>query len=413
MQISHLGLTNFRNFARLEVDLPGGPILLWGDNGHGKSNFLEAIFFLATTRSPYASSDRQLIHWLAWKEEQPFARLTARVQRERGPLRVEIVLKGRPLEEPWTLREPEGPGVTKQVRLNHITRRALDALGEFQVVMFHPQDVNLVAGSPGERRRYLDIANSQMDPRYARSLSQLNRVLLQRNSLLRQIREEGTGRDQLEFWDRQLIEHGAYVVLQRGRFVSEVGPLANTEHQRLTGGQKDLRVVYVSALGQKEPLGSEELDLPSLLARLAQALKRERDREMAAGMSLVGPHRDDLQFTVDGVDMTTYGSRGEQRTIALSLKLAEATFFLTQTGERPVLLLDDVLSELDANRRSHLLASLPPGQQAILTATDIKTCPPDFAREARIIRVWDGRLEVQDPEEPHQPLDYESGHDTY
>ena len=395
MHISHLGLTNFRNFSRLEMDLPNGPILLWGDNGHGKSNFLEAIFFLATTRSPYASSDRQLIHWLAWKDEQPFARLTARIERERGPLRVEMVLKGRPLEEPWTLQEPEGPGVTKRIRLNQIPRRALDALGEFQVVMFHPQDVNLVAGSPSERRRYLDVANSQVDPRYARSLSQLNRILLQRNSLLRQVREEAASQDQLEFWDQQVAEHGAYVILQRGRFVSEVGPLANTEHQRLTGGRKDLKVVYLSALGQKEALALDELDLPSLMSRLARALKKERPREIASGMSLVGPHRDDLQFTVDSVEMTSYGSRGEQRTIALALKLAEASFFLSQTGDRPVLLLDDVMSELDHSRRAHLLASLLPEQQAVVTTTGVEGCPEEFIRKACIIRVQDGRLEMQ------------------
>jgi len=395
VHISHLGLTNFRNFSRLEMDLPNGPILLWGDNGHGKSNFLEAIFFLATTRSPYASSDRQLIHWLAWKDEQPFARLTARIERERGPLRVEMVLKGRPLEEPWTLQEPEGPGVTKRIRLNQIPRRALDALGEFQVVMFHPQDVNLVAGSPSERRRYLDVANSQVDPRYARSLSQLNRILLQRNSLLRQVREEAASQDQLEFWDQQVAEHGAYVILQRGRFVSDVGPLANTEHQRLTGGRKDLKVVYLSALGQKEALGLDELDLPSLMSRLARALKKERPREIASGMSLVGPHRDDLQFTVDSVEMTSYGSRGEQRTIALALKLAEASFFLSQTGDRPVLLLDDVMSELDHSRRAHLLASLLPEQQAVVTTTGVEGCPEEFIRKACIIRVQDGRLEIQ------------------
>lgn len=400
MHISHLGLTNFRNFARLEIDLPEGPIVLLGDNGHGKSNFLEAVFFLATTRSPYASADRQLIHWLAWKEQQPFARLTARVEREKGPLRVEIVLKGRPLGDPWTVQEPESPGVSKRVRLNQIPRRALDALGEFQVVMFCPQDVNLVAGSPSERRRYLDVANSQLDSRYARSLSQLNRVLLQRNSLLRRIREEGASQDQLEFWDQQLIDFGTYVIQQRGRFVAEVGPLANQEHQRLAGGPKILKVTYLSALGQKEPLGPEDLDFQSLTGRLSAALKRERAREIASGMSLVGPQRDDLQFTVDGVEMTAYGSRGEQRTIALALKLAEVSFFRYQTGDRPVLLLDDVLSELDPARRSHLLAYLPPEQQAIVTTTDLSGCPEDFLRQAHILDVREGQIEMNSKRQP-------------
>jgi len=393
--VSHLGLTNFRNFARLEVDLPGGPIVLWGDNGHGKSNFLEAVFFLATTRSPFASSDRQMVHWLAWKESQPFARLTARVERERGPLRLEMLLRGRTAEEPWTLQEPEGPSVSKRIRINHVPRRAIDALGEFQVVIFHPRDVELVAGSPSDRRRYLDVANSQLDHRYARALSRLNRVLLHRNSLLRRIREEGARPDQLEFWDQQVIEYGAYAILQRSRFIAEVGPLANEEHRRLTGGGKDMRVTYLAALGQKQAIGAGEFDFNSVAERLRLALQKERPREISAGVSLVGPHRDDLLFTVDGVDMNCYGSRGEQRTVALALKLAESSYFHTRTGDRPVLLLDDVLSELDPARQAHLLGSLAAEQQAILTTTTLDGCPIDFLRASQVIRVSEGRLEPQ------------------
>lgn len=388
-----MGLTNFRNFARLEVDLPPGPIVLWGDNGHGKSNFLEAVYFLATTRSPYTSSDRHLVHWLAWKEKQPFARLTARVGREKGPLNLEMVLKGRVLEEPWAPQEQENPGVSKRIRINQLPRRALDALGELQVVMFCPQDVDLVAGSPSERRRYLDVANSQLDRRYARGLSHLNRVLVQRNSLLRRIREEGASPDQLEFWDQQMVEHSAYVILQRGRFVAQVSLLATQEHRRLTGGQKELRVVYLAALGQKGPLGPEDLEFASLASRLGLALERERSREIAAGMSLVGPQRDDLQFTVEGMDMNLYGSRGEQRTIALALKLAEASLFLTQSGERPVLLLDDVMSELDPQRRVHLLASLLPEQQVLITSTSLEGFSVEFLKGACVLRVQEGRLE--------------------
>lgn len=392
MHISHLGLTNFRNFARLEVDLSEGSVVLWGDNGQGKSNFLESLFFLATTRSPYTSNERQLVNWLAWQEKQPFARLTSRVERERGLLRVEMVLIGRGQEGPWTLQEPEGLGVSKRIRINHLQRRAIDVLGELQVVMFHPQDVSLISGSPSERRRYLDVAISQLDRRYARAMSRLNRVLLHRNSLLRRIREREISADQLEFWDRQVIEHGTYAIHQRGHFIAEVGPLAGEEHCRLTGGQKRLSIAYLSALGQKAPLGPQDLELDSLANRIEDALRRERNREIAAGMSLVGPHRDDLQFTVDGVDMTAYGSRGEQRTVALALKLAQASYFFVQSGERPVLLLDDVLSELDPQRRAHLLATLVPDQQAFLTTTALEGCPTDLLANAQVFRVQEGRL---------------------
>ncbi|MDP2659770.1 MAG: DNA replication/repair protein RecF [Dehalococcoidia bacterium] len=395
MHVSHLGLTNYRNFARLEMDFPTGPIILWGDNGHGKSNLLESIFFLATTRSPFASSDRQLVHWLAWREKQPFARLTARVERLRGALRLEMVVKGRGSEADWALPDTEGPGVSKRIRINHVARRAIDALGEFQVVMFHPQDLDIVSGSPSDRRRYLDVANSQLDHRYARTLSRLNRVLLHRNSLLRRIRDEGARSDQLEFWNQQLVELGAYAILQRGRFIADVGPLADTEHRRLTGGRKGMQVAYLAAMGQKASLASEDLKGDSLEQRLQSALEKEQTREIAAGVSLVGPHRDDLQFKVDGVDMTCYGSRGEQRTVALALKLAEAAYFLTRTNDRPVLLLDDVLSELDPDRRGHLLTSLQTDQQAFLTTTSPEGLPARFLGQSHVIRVIEGRLELQ------------------
>ncbi|MDO8690517.1 MAG: DNA replication/repair protein RecF [Dehalococcoidia bacterium] len=395
MHVSHLGLTNYRNFARLEMDFPAGPIILWGDNGHGKSNLLESIFFLATTRSPFASSDRQLVRWLAWREKQPFARLTARVERQRGALRLEMVLKGRGSEADWTPPDAEGPGVSKRIRINHVARRAIDALGEFQVVMFHPQDLQLVSGSPSDRRRYLDVANSQLDHRYARTLSRFNRVLLHRNSLLRRIRDEGARPDQLEFWNQQLVELGAYGILQRGRFIADVGPLADIEHRRLTGGRKGLHVAYRAAMGQKASITSEDLKGDSLEQRLQSALEKEQTREIAAGASLVGPHRDDLQFKVDGVDMTCYGSRGEQRTVALALKLAEAAYFLTRSGDCPVLILDDVLSELDPDRRGRLLASLQTDQQAFLTATSLEGFPARFLGESHVVRIIEGRLELQ------------------
>ena len=386
MHISHLSLSNFRNFTRLGLALPAGATVLQGNNAQGKSNFLEAIYLLATTRSPRASSERELIHWLAWSEELPTCRLVADVHRAAGSLRLEVALGGRGGDagEP-----PQGPvALQKRVRVNGVARRAADFIGQLNVVLFSALDIALVGGEPALRRRYLDITNSQVDRNYLRSLQHYNRVLLQRNHLLRSIGEGGARADELAFWDGELIAAGSYLIAQRQSMVAAVNELVETIHGELSGGEERLKLAYWRSIDRQGQGGGEG----ETAETFARALEAVRGKEIAQGMSLVGPHRDELRFLVHGIDMGTYGSRGQQRTIALSLRLAEARFMAARSGETPVLLLDDVLSELDRDRRDHLINAATGYEQVITTTTDLDRFPPSFLEQAALLQVSMGQI---------------------
>jgi DNA replication and repair protein RecF len=439
MRIEHLSLTNFRNYARLELDFPGHTILLQGDNAQGKTNLLEAIYYLATTRSPHAGAEHELVNWLAENQDLPHARLVAQVWKGDSALRLEITLvrpqpsradnlalspetKGPALSrspEPCPERErrssegaAKGPGYRKHIKVNGVNKRALDLIGQVNVVLFLPEDIVLVAGSPSGRRRYLDATLCQIDPHYCRTLQKYNRVLTQRNHLLRTLREREGGLDQLLFWDRSLVENGAYLVARRQEVIGELDRLAQAVHLELTGQKERLRLRYEPSFDPSHPPPPDyqlplELDLPSEpgihkwgtdLGQVAEAfraqLRESRRREILQGMSLIGPHRDDLRFSVGGIDLTIYGSRGQQRTAALALKLAEVKLIAQEVGEQPVLLLDDVMSELDDARRGYLMRMIDGAQQAILTTTDLKAYSTEFLAEATLLRVREGRIEV-------------------
>lgn len=380
MRLSHLSLHNVRNYVRLDLDLPSGVTVLVGDNAQGKTNLLEAIYYLATSRSPYAGADREMVNWLAVEREPlPYARLVGRVVRGDGEVSIEITL---------TQQANNGDRYRKQIRLNGVARRAMDLLGQLNVVLFLPEDIALVSGSPSGRRRYLDSMLCQIDPSYCRSLSRYNRVVTQRNALLRDLRERGEDPGQLQFWDERLVEHGAYLVARRREVLSTLDGLARTVHGELTEAMERLRLRY-------QP--SVELDGQETVETIGQAfqaqLKELRRREIPAGMTLVGPHRDEVRFTIGNADAGIYGSRGQQRTAALALKLAEVDLMRREAGEQPVLLLDDVLSELDAHRRQFLVAWLDDGpQQAILTTTDLHALPEAFLHRCQLWRVQMGQL---------------------
>lgn len=386
MLVERLRLVNFRNYARLDVNLPTGIIILYGPNAQGKTNFLEAIYLLATTKSFRATADRELIHWLAFSQDFPVARVAAQVHRKTaGPLSIEVIIGPQP--------GYETTGATvKRIKINGVVKRAVDLVGQLRVVLFTPADIDLVAGSPQARRRYLDITNSQVDPTYLRTLQVYNRVVAQRNALLRQVRDRRAPAEALAVWEDPLVEAAVYIVRRRARTVEALNDLVRLTHPRLTGRQEQLRIEYVPELaGLTKPS-----DLPPSEAELAElfrrALRRVGSREVALGMSLVGPHRDDLKFYLNGADTNLYGSRGQQRTVALALKLAEAEFMRAETGEWPVLLLDDILSELDAERRRHVLTGLLEADQLFITATDLADFPPEFLDRASRFRVEAGRL---------------------
>ncbi len=381
MRLAHLSLFNFRNYVRLALDLPAGVTVLLGDNAQGKTNLLEAVYYLATSRSPHAGSDREIVNWLtAQSEPLPYARLVGRVARSSGDLGIEITLTQQ--------GETEGR-YRKQIRVNGVPQRAMDLLGHLNVVLFLPEDIALVSGPPAGRRHYLDATLCQIDTGYCRALAQYNQILTQRNALLRDLRERGGEAAQLAFWDEQLVEHGSHLVARRRECLDDLGGLVRQVHAELTDGAERLRLDYLPSLN---------LDNGGTVAEaFVSQLRSLRTREIAAGATLAGPHRDDLAFAIDGMNAGVYASRGQQRTTALALKLAEVGLMFQATGERPVLLLDDVLSELDAHRRSFLLRVLDDGpQQSIISTTDLHVLPDGFLQRARVWRVSAGRLSPLD-----------------
>ena len=371
LHIEHLSLTNFRNYTQLELDLPLHLVVLRGDNARGKSNLLEAIYFLATARSHRAAGERELMSWFVTGAAMPVARLLARAQTARGPVEVEIALRG-------TYATAEEAHFQKRIKINGIRRRAVDLVGQLNVVIFGPHDIELISGAPSLRRRYLDLTDCQIDRRYLRSLQRYNKAIQQRNHLLRSITERRAEPDQLDFWDNELVEAGSYLVAQRQLTVAELSRHAQLIHCQLTAGKEELSMFYRPSVGIED---------------FAYGLKSVREKEIAQGISLIGPHRDDFQFSVNGIDMSLFGSRGQQRTIAVSLKLAEARFIHSKTGDHPILLLDDVLSELDSARRHHILESISSYEQVIMTAIDLGDFAPSFLAQALLFEVGEGKIE--------------------
>lgn len=401
MHLQHLSLANFRNYVRLELDLPPGVSLLVGENGQGKSNLLEAIYYLATARSYRAGSDRELIHWLADREPLPYARLVAKVQRRDSAVQLELTLLGQPIKPgderrsdaangsddenglvQVSLFQPPSASLQKSVKVNGVAKRAIDAIGQVNVVMFGPQDLELVNGAPALRRRYLDATLCQTNRRYVRALQKYNRVVTQRNSLLRRIAAREASADELGYWDDELVAQGAYILDARHEALAQLDSMARAINGQLTNDREHLRIVYRSTL---EPADD-------VAAAFRAALAHRRQRDIHAGMTLVGPHRDDLVFLVDGVDMRTYGSRGQQRTVALSLKFAEARYMCGIAGEEPILLLDDIMSELDVHRRLWVLQSIDGGGQVIVTATETDHYSRDFLSRAAVMQVHDSHI---------------------
>ncbi|MCI0475977.1 MAG: DNA replication and repair protein RecF, partial [Anaerolineales bacterium] len=331
MHLTRLALTHFRNYAHLELDLAPGVTLLQGDNACGKTSLLEAIFYLATARSPHAGAERELIRWGASVEPIPFARVETQVERSNGArTQIEIVLVAPRAEEKNhdEARKPNGR-VSKRIKVNGVNKRAIDLLGELNAVLFLPEDLDLVFGSPGDRRRYLDTTLVQIDPRYGRALSKYDKVVEQRNSLLREFRERAYNPHALDIWDRQLIEEGTYLVARRAETIAHYNQLVADIHARLTDQREQLRLAYQPSVAfdpstVAQDAAPKESRQPEIARNFARQLESLRPRELGAAMTLVGPHRDDIRFLVTrnhdaaAMDATTYASRGQGRTIALA-----------------------------------------------------------------------------------------------
>jgi DNA replication and repair protein RecF len=399
MRLHHLSLTNFRNYARLELTLPDGPVLLHGANAQGKTSLLEAVYYLATARSPWTASDRQLLNWMAEDDILPYSKVGADIGNRQSALtHVDITLFNDSPEEGGRLR--------KEIRVNGVKKRVVELLGTLNVVMFLPQDLALVEGSPIDRRRYLNITLCQTNPRYAEALTTLDKVLTQRNALLRRIGERRATLKELPFWDDKLVAAGSVLISGRQRLLRELEVLAQAIHRDLTGGAETLVLQYLPSFAPTARIDGQlsfsvpGLDLhrqlkPSEIEpQFRDALLRTQREEIARGITLIGPQRDELRFSVNGHDLGLYGSRGQARTAVLALKLAEMRWMQHTTGEWPLLLLDEFIAELDAERRAYLLEQIDGATQSILTTTEPDIFSRTFIDKAAVWKVHAGQITV-------------------
>jgi DNA replication and repair protein RecF len=399
MHLEHLSLTNFRNFARLDIDLPRRVVLLVGSNAQGKTSLLEAIYFLAALTSFQTHSDRQLVNFLEARKPLAVGRIVGEYQRRGSAHRLEVRLI---LESGGV----NGQRLRKEVLLDGVKKPLHECVGHFNAVVFVPQMSQIIEGGPDERRRYLNLALAQVVPAYARTLSEYVRALEQRNALLRLLGERGGDAGQLDFWDETLSSLGAQIILWRIQAAQELELQAARLHHRWTRGAEVLRLVYAPsydplprpqgqyALPMDTPVDRGGLELEDIRAGFHQRLQDNRVEEIARGVTSTGPHRDEMRFLANGIDLGDYGSRGQIRTALLALKLAEVAWMKDRSGHWPVVLLDEVMAELDASRRADLLAALDGSGQALLSTTDLNPFDPGFTARAEVWRVQGGAVEV-------------------
>ena len=359
MQIKNLTLKNFRNYSCENFEFSGGLNVLYGKNAQGKTNCAEAVFYLCTGTSLRARRDRQLI-----KHGENSAEISALASGRYGDVNISA-----------TIYEN---GREVRVNGNKIAKNA-ELLGNIFSVFFSPSELRLIQDGPDERRRFLNISISQLSRSYYTALLRYNKILEQRNNLLKD-RDIGLVYDTLPVWDEQLAKYAAIVVRHRAEFISRLAPIAEDEHAKLTDGAEKLEV-----RPERVYLGDDE----ELKEQIFFELKRNYERDIRLGYTTTGPHRDDLDFTINGQDAKHFASQGQTRTAALSVKLAEMEIFRQLSGEYPVLILDDVMSELDLPRRKKLVARAQ-GMQTILTCTHAERVL--YGREANKIRIEGGAI---------------------
>ena len=401
MYLKHLSLTNFRSFARLDIDIPQRVVLLTGANAQGKTSVLEAIYFLAAFTSFQTHVDRQIVNFHeAKKNTLAVTRLVADYQRGKSKHRMEVRL----ILEPTGIN---GQRLRKEILLDGVKKAANEVIGHFNAVVFVPQMSQIIEGAPDDRRRYLNLALAQSTPAYARVLSEYNQALTQRNALLKMLSERGglSGSEQLEVWDDALTRLGAQLIMWRIEAVRQIERLASRVHHELTHGSEILRLAYEPAYDPlPKPSGQiglkldtvidrSHLELDEIQAGFRARLKELRSEEIARGVTTIGPHRDELRFLANNIDLGDYGSRGQVRTVLLALKLAEVNWMKDRTGEWPVILLDEVMAELDAQRRADLLKYVGESEQVLFTTTDLNLYEPDFVEKAEVWKVESGKVE--------------------
>lgn len=368
MILQEMHLKHFRNYDDLQVQFAPGINVLIGENAQGKTNLLEAIHVLALTRSHRTSRDRELIEW-----DHKEAFLSGRVIRtvDRVPLEIEINQNG------------------KRVKVNHLYQNRLSSyVGNLNVVLFAPEDLSLVKGVPQVRRQFMNKEFGQMSSSYLYNVSQYHSLLQQRNQYLRQLKfGEQKDRVLLGVLSDQLAQVGGEITAARFELLQKLEKWAQALHEHISLNKEQLQLKYVSQLN----VGSDST-VADLQSELKDLFEKNQDREIALGTSMAGPQRDDIHFIVNGQNVQHFGSQGQQRTTALAVKLAEIDLMKEQTGEYPLLLLDDVLSELDDDRQTHLLTAIQDKVQTFLTTTSLSGIARQLIKEPTIFHISGGTL---------------------
>ncbi|MFD0716183.1 DNA replication/repair protein RecF [Paenibacillus sp. GCM10027626] len=367
MYLKSVQLQQYRNYEQLELQTDSQVNLFVGPNAQGKTNLLEAIFVLALTKSHRTSKDKELIGWQAAN-----ARIRGEVDKKYGALTLDLILS------------TQG----KKAKINGLEQRKLsDFVGALNVVMFAPEDLEIVKGTPGIRRRFLDMEIGQVQPGYLHTLGQYAKVLVQRNNYLKTSHSGGSQQAMLDIWNMQLAEYGVKIMKKRQSFIHKLQTWAEQIHSGITGGAEALTIVYRPSF-DAELEEEESVLFEQFMIKLSQV----KDQELRRGMTMVGPHRDDLAFFINGKEAQIYGSQGQQRTTALSLKLAEIELIHEEIGEYPLLLLDDVLSELDQRRQTQLIETFQNKVQTFITTTGLESVDISKLTDSRIYHVRDGQV---------------------
>lgn len=370
MIIERLQLTNYRNYESLDIEFSPQINVLIGENAQGKTNILESIYVLAMAKSHRTSNDKELIRW-----ETDYGKIIGDIKNRYGnfPLELTLTKKG------------------KKGKVNHIEQSKLsNYIGQVNVVMFAPEDLNIVKGSPQVRRRFIDMEIGQISPVYLHELLNFQKLLKQRNQLLKINRGKPKIDEVLfDIYTEQYIQSAVQIIRKRFEFVDLLQVWAEKIHSGISQSLENLTIKYFPTKGIEKNWTDE--DIATYLAKKFAEVKQQ---EIERGITLVGPHRDDLQFLVNGYDVQTYGSQGQQRTTALSLKLAEIELIKQETREAPILLLDDVLSELDDFRQSHLLNTIKGEVQTFVTTTSVDGIEHDTIQHAKMFHVKQGKVET-------------------
>lgn len=372
MVIERLHVHDFRNYEDVTLEPGEGLNIIVGDNAQGKTNLLEAIYFAATTKSFRASRDTEVI-----RAGAATASVTVHC------------CNGLGVSHEISLSISEGE--RKSARIDGArSARAVDVLGYLPTVFFSATDLQLVHGEPAVRRRFMNLAICQTNAAYCSDLVHYRRIHAQRNALLRRLRDDWTPSSGIEAWNSQLAAYGCRIIARRLEFARELDSLARQAHEALSGGTEELSLRYVPS-----PRVDRAEDAEGMVDLFLEALERIAHEELRRGTTLVGPQRDDIKLHLNGRDARVYASQGQQRTIVLSLKLAELHYLEARTGERPVLLLDDVMSDLDDIRRERLLRSVADRCQVFLTCTSLRAFPEDMLTRARVVHVSVGRIRTE------------------